>query len=211
MSNADDKDDLIFLNGQALQPEDVHEVYEHVSPQILYVKILGALFVLTGLTYAVSYLNLGPASLPVAMLVALAKASLVATFFMHLKGDEKYHTFVFVSSLLFVGIFFTFTMFDLNSRDRLSQEQGTFFQRQNDPSAGMPDRQPGLSPFVEGTAPALTPWQVEAGATPGDAAPASTEAPAADAAAEGAKPAAAKPAAAKPGAAPKGPAKPAGH
>jgi cytochrome c oxidase subunit 4 len=114
-----------YLHGKHV---DYHEVHEHVSPQTLYVKVLAALFVLTGLTYAVSFASLGPASLPVAMIVAFAKAALVCTFFMHLKYDDRYHIFVFLSTIIFVTIFFTFTLFDLNSRPRLNDEQETFFR-----------------------------------------------------------------------------------
>lgn len=115
----------LFLHGKPV--DDFIENHEHVSPTSMYVKILGALFVLTALTYAVSFADLGPASLPVAMFVAFIKASLVCLYFMHLKYDDRYHVFVFLSTLLFVGIFFMFTMFDLASRDRLNEQQGTFF------------------------------------------------------------------------------------
>lgn len=168
MADAND-DDLIFLHGKALDPNEVEEVIEHVSPKILYIKVLSALFVLTGLTYAVSYLDLGPASLPVAMVVALFKAILVCTWFMHLKYDDRYHVFVFLSTLLFVGIFFTFTIFDLNSRPRLNDEQDTFFQQQLDPGKGMPSKQPGIGPGLEpappkGAAPAAPPAEGKADA-----------------------------------------------
>ncbi len=115
-----------FLNGKPI--DDVIEVHEHVSPMSTYIKVLGALFVLTGLTYAVSFADLGSAGLPVAMVVAFAKAALVCMFFMHLRYDDRYHVFVFLSTLIFVAIFFTFTIFDLQSRDRLNEEQGTFFR-----------------------------------------------------------------------------------
>jgi cytochrome c oxidase subunit 4 len=115
-----------YLHGKPI--EDVIECHEHVSPMSTYVKVLGALFVLTGLTYAVSFADLGPASLTVAMIVAFAKATLVCMFFMHLKYDDRYHVFVFLSTVIFVAIFFLFTIFDLNSRDRLNEEQGTFFR-----------------------------------------------------------------------------------
>lgn len=120
----------LHLHGKPI--EGFQEVHEHISPIKTYMAVFGALLVLTGLTYAVSYMSLGPASLPVAMLVAVAKASLVCMYFMHLKYDERYHIFVFLSTLIFVGIFFTFTMFDLNARAKLSEEQGTFFMRQHD-------------------------------------------------------------------------------
>jgi caa(3)-type oxidase subunit IV len=115
-----------YLHGKPV--EGVIEVHEHVSPAINYVKVLAALFVLTGLTYAVSFANLGPASLPVAMTVAFIKATLVSMYFMHLRYDDRYHVFVFLSTIIFVAIFFTFTMFDLTSRPRLNEEQETFFR-----------------------------------------------------------------------------------
>lgn len=164
------EDDLVFLNGEALGPREAVEIYEHISPISLYYKVLAALFVLTGLTYAVSYLDLGQLALPVAMFVAVVKVSLVCTYFMHLKNDDRYHVFVFLSTMLFVGIFFTFIMFDLSSRDRLNEEQGTFFQQRMDPAKGMPHKQPGFGP-------GLTPAPPE-GAKAADktAAPAASEA-----------------------------------
>lgn len=114
----------VYLNGQPV--EHPHELHEHVSPISLYNKIIGILFVLTGLTYAVSYMDLGAASLTVAMIVALVKASLVIAYFMHLKYDDRYHLFVFAGTILFVGIFFGFTMFDMDARSRLNDEQETF-------------------------------------------------------------------------------------
>lgn len=115
-----------YLHGKPV--EGVIEVHEHISPASAYVKVLTALFVLTGLTYAVSFANLGPASLPVAMTVAFVKATLVSMYFMHLRYDDRYHVFVFLSTIIFVSIFFTFTIFDLTSRPRLNEEQETFFR-----------------------------------------------------------------------------------
>ena len=146
MAHAKHDDELLFLHGKPLDASEVVEVHEHVSPKSIYVKVLGALFFLTVLTYAVSYLSLGPASLPVAMVVAFMKAGLVCTFFMHLKYDDRYHVFVFLSTLLFVGIFFAFTLFDLENRTRLNDEQGTFFQQNLDPQTGMQHKQPGIGP-----------------------------------------------------------------
>ncbi len=126
----------VYLNGQPVQHP--HEVHEHVSPVSLYNKIIGILFVLTALTYAVSFADLGPASLTVAMLVAFVKASLVVAYFMHLKYDDKYHLFVFAGTILFVGIFFGFTMFDMNARKRLNDEQETFVRIRDQENAGNP-------------------------------------------------------------------------
>lgn len=151
MSDANTNEELVFLNGQ---PVRVDEVLEHVSPTSLYVKVLGVLFVLTGLTYAVSYLNLGTAALAVAMIVATIKATFVCTYFMHLKYDDRYHVFIFLSTLLFVGVFFTLTIFDLKARPRLNDEQETFFQQDLDPGKGMMSKQPGLGEGLTPTPPA---------------------------------------------------------
>jgi cytochrome c oxidase subunit 4 len=55
----------------------------------LYLMVFGALLVLTLVTVGVSYLNL-PKSLgiPLGLAIATLKASLVAAFFMHLKGER---------------------------------------------------------------------------------------------------------------------------
>jgi len=133
----------LYLHGKPV--EGFEEVHGHISPFKNYIMVFGALMVLTALTYAVSYMSLGTASLPVAMGVAVAKATLVCMFFMHLKYDDRYHVFVFLSSLLFVAIFFTFIIFDLSSRDALTDEQGTFFMQEN-------DREPPVEPEVVGHA-----------------------------------------------------------
>lgn len=139
----------LYLHGKPL--EDFEECHEHISPKSLYWKVFGALMVLTVLTVLVSYANLGPASLPVAMFVAVIKATLVCAYFMHLKYDDRYHVFVFLSTLIFVGIFFMFTLFDLNSRAKLSEEQGTFFRTNYDePPPKKPELPPGVEPAEHG-------------------------------------------------------------
>ena len=105
---------------------DVREVHHHVTPLSMYFKIFAALIFLTGLTVAVSYLGLGEASIFVALLLAMIKASLVAGYFMHLKFDDRFHLFIFLATLLFVGIFFVFTFADLNTRDSINHEWGNY-------------------------------------------------------------------------------------
>ena len=66
---------------------DAHDIKAHVR---IYMMVFGALAVLTVVTVAVSYLHMpvGPA-IAVALLIATFKASLVALFFMHLKGEVR--------------------------------------------------------------------------------------------------------------------------
>ena len=72
-----------------------------------YLVIFGALMVLTVLTVAVSYLNLSTtATVLVALAIATAKASLVAMFFMHLKGERPMvHWTLGLTGVLFVALF----------------------------------------------------------------------------------------------------------
>ncbi len=93
----------------------------HVSGMGLYLGVFGALLVLTVATVLVSTEALfhGAMSIGVAMAIATVKASLVATFFMHLKWDRTFNVIVFVASLWFAGLFFSFTLLDLSSRTRV--------------------------------------------------------------------------------------------
>src|SRR5690606_9144126 len=95
----------------------------------------GALLVLTAITYLVSYADLGPASLPVAMVVATIKASLVVGFFMHLKYEDRTFAFMFITSLAFVGIFFSVILFDIHKSGELNEEASVEYKRSVDDTA----------------------------------------------------------------------------
>jgi cytochrome c oxidase subunit 4 len=79
----------------------------HVLPIKLYLGVYGALVVLTYVTVQVSLLDLGKPAIYVAMAVAIVKASLVLGYFMHLKFDVRFNTFVFLSSVVFLLLFFS--------------------------------------------------------------------------------------------------------
>jgi len=117
----------VYLNGK--QVENPHEDHHHVSPMWVFSTVFGALLFLTILTYLVSYADLGPASLPVAMIVATVKGSLVVGFFMHLKYEDRFYSFLFVVTLLFVSIFFTFVLFDMETTGDLNDEAGIRYKR----------------------------------------------------------------------------------
>ncbi len=104
----------------------------HITPLSVYFAVFGALVFLTVVTVAVSYVNFNEmlgipnVNLFVAMVVAVTKAGLVSTFFMHLKYDNKLNTVTFASSLVFLAIFFFLTFADLMTRGRVDEFQGTF-------------------------------------------------------------------------------------
>lgn len=93
----------------------------HIVPLKIYLGIGTALFVLTGITVAVSFVQLGGWNVVVALGLATIKASLVAMIFMHLRYDKKIYLVVVLTAILFLAIFITFTMFDTMARDQLYQ------------------------------------------------------------------------------------------
>jgi cytochrome c oxidase subunit IV len=88
----------------------------HVLPLRVYFATFAALLVLTAVTVGVSYFHFGAFNLIIAMAVATLKATVVAAIFMHLFWDHKFHALIFASSLVFLGIFIWFTMYDTNHR-----------------------------------------------------------------------------------------------
>jgi len=101
-------------------------VHAHVSHWLFYLVIFGALLFLTALTVGQSYVDLGQLNLLAVILIASTKATLVLVFFMHLAHDNKFHGLALVVSLLFIGVFFAYTMNDTDHRGDI------------DPTASMP-------------------------------------------------------------------------
>ena len=100
-------------------------VHAHISPWQSYVAIFLGLVCLTLATIGLAYVHLGKMNLVVAIVIATMKASLVVTFFMHLKYDSRFNALMFLSSLLFIGVFFAYTMNDTDHRGQVDSAQGT--------------------------------------------------------------------------------------
>ncbi len=106
------------------QEHDSGEVHVHISSWQFYVGILLGLMTLTALTVAISFVHLGSLNLVVAVTIATIKASLVVTYFMHLRYDNRFHALVFLSSLLFVAIFLVYTFNDTSHRAKIDPFNG---------------------------------------------------------------------------------------
>jgi cytochrome c oxidase subunit 4 len=97
----------------------------HVTPMPVYLKTFGALIFLTLLTVGVSRINLGhTVNLLIALVIATIKATTVAAMFMHLYADHKFHSVIFASSIVFLLVFVSFTMFDTEYRGRFGAQDG---------------------------------------------------------------------------------------
>lgn len=89
-----------------------HEELAHVGPLWIPLAVFAGLLVLTALTVGVAYVDLGNLNLIVAMGVAVAKATLVVLFFMHLYWDKPFNAVLFLGALLFVALFILFLLLD---------------------------------------------------------------------------------------------------
>lgn len=108
---------------------DLHQddglVHVHVHPASIYVKVFAALVFFTLLTVAISRVHLGAWNFFVAVAIATVKGALVALFFMHLKDDNRFNVLIFVGSLIFIGVFFVYTMNDTQHRGQWDEAYGT--------------------------------------------------------------------------------------
>jgi cytochrome c oxidase subunit 4 len=136
---------------------DDGRVHVHVATAQFYVGIFIALVCLTILTVTVSYFDFGAFNIVVALVIASAKAALVAVFFMHLRHDSKFNALTFIASFLFLGIFIMLTYDDLGRRARIDSGYIKFLSPQTGVMA------PGGLPSTTATADEAAPE----GAPPG--------------------------------------------
>lgn len=89
---------------------------EPVTSVKTFLGVFVALLVLTGITVAVSYVNLGPLSPVVALSIATVKALLVILFFMEVRYVPKMTMVVIISGVFWLGILLALAMTDYISR-----------------------------------------------------------------------------------------------
>ena len=84
----------------------------HVVPLYVLGGVFASLCVLTFLTVAATWVDLGEFNLWIAMGIATIKAALVALYFMHLRYDSPFNGLVFVAGLAFLALFLGMTLLD---------------------------------------------------------------------------------------------------
>ncbi|PWN07338.1 cytochrome C oxidase subunit IV family protein [Rhodohalobacter mucosus] len=90
----------------------------HISSAKFLWTIGAALFVLTVITVAVTWIHIpGPWNVVVAILVALVKATIVALFFMNLYWDDKFNLMLLFLSIAFFILMIGITLLDTLYRD----------------------------------------------------------------------------------------------
>jgi cytochrome c oxidase subunit 4 len=84
------------------------------------------LLVLTGATWYFAHRNLGPWQFPVAVFIAILKASMVVLFFMHLIDQKGANRLVFAVAIIFVLVLIAFVYSDILTRGVLALPPGSF-------------------------------------------------------------------------------------
>ena len=88
----------------------------HVVPLRIYFVIFATLMILTAVTVAVAYYDLGALNTIVALSIAVTKAALVILYFMHVRYSPSLTKLVVAGSFLWLFILLSITMSDYLSR-----------------------------------------------------------------------------------------------
>jgi cytochrome c oxidase subunit 4 len=111
----------------------------HISPKSTYYMIFGALMIGTVITVMAAFVDLGVLNFPVALAIAVTKATLVVLFFMHVKYSSALTKLFVGMAFFFLAIMFALTLTDYLSRGLHSYPGGAggagFGERQEAPAA----------------------------------------------------------------------------
>ena len=91
-------------------------IHVHVVPVRTYFLIFATLLVMTALTTAAAFVDLGPLGNVVAMAIASFKATLVVLFFMHVRYSTKLTGLVVTAGLFWLLILVALTLADYFTR-----------------------------------------------------------------------------------------------
>jgi cytochrome c oxidase subunit 4 len=90
---------------------------QHIASAKLYIGVWVALMCLTATTAAVSWIELGPFNVVLALVIATSKMLLVALFFMGVKYISQKMTIV----VIIAGLFWLFILLSLSLMDYMSR------------------------------------------------------------------------------------------
>jgi cytochrome c oxidase subunit 4 len=92
---------------------------EHIVPVRTYLVIFTLLMVLTAVTTAVAFLDLGLMNVVIMLVIAFTKASVVILYFMHVKFSSPLTKVVAVSGFAWLTILIGLTLSDVLTRSVL--------------------------------------------------------------------------------------------
>jgi cytochrome c oxidase subunit 4 len=89
---------------------------EHIVSKKTYALIFGILLLLTAVTTATGYVDLGRMNVVVALTIAAIKGVLVVLFFMHLAYSRRLTQLTIVAAFLWLTLLISLTLADIWSR-----------------------------------------------------------------------------------------------
>ena len=89
---------------------------EHIVPIRIYLLIFATLLVLTAVTTAVAFIDLGPLNVVVMLSIACFKATLVILYFMHVRFTNRVTQLAAVTGFAWLLIMFALTLSDYLTR-----------------------------------------------------------------------------------------------
>ena len=85
---------------------------EHVVSLKIYIAVFVSLLVGTALTVGAASVDMGVWNTPVALTIAVIKATLVILFFMHVRYSSRLTQLIVAASIFWLGIMLTLTLSD---------------------------------------------------------------------------------------------------
>ncbi|HEX5411600.1 MAG TPA: cytochrome C oxidase subunit IV family protein [Terriglobia bacterium] len=111
---------------------------EHIAPRKMYFYVFFGLLILTLVTWQVAYIDLGKWNTVVMLIIAAGKATLVGTFFMHLRWSASMIRLVVFAAVFWLSILITLTIGDFFSRGNAEHQPmrtGTVISQSFSPAA----------------------------------------------------------------------------
>lgn len=87
----------------------------------MYLTVAVTLLILTGVTYSVAAINLGPFNIVIALTIATCKATLVVLYFMHARYSPRRTQLVIISGIFWLAILLILTLSDYLTRSLLTR------------------------------------------------------------------------------------------
>ncbi len=84
----------------------------HIVPFKVHAIVLVALLIMTAVTILITHIELGPLTVTGALVIATIKATIVLTYFMHLKFDNRFYALMAIGVILVIGIVIFITFLD---------------------------------------------------------------------------------------------------
>lgn len=118
-----------------------------ITPRKTLIQVFVVLVLLTITTVVTSRMDLGAYNVPLALFIALIKASFVVLIFMALRHDNRVNAVVFSIGVAFVLLFLVFVLFDTAFRGDLPNTvEGTIMEEEVENEA-LRARDPGPPPL----------------------------------------------------------------